>query len=126
MWTGEGAAHAHPWPSGAESSWRSWRDARDCREECEAIATKVNHFPTRAESAKVIQGHEAELQALQAQREKTDAHLQERQRQFSMLLHSIQELQSVFREDAAKKEAAAAKQAAEAAARATAVHGGMC
>ena len=60
----------------------------------------MNVYASRAESHQRLAALQNELQTLNEERKQTEAMMGQRQRQFSLLLQTIQELKSVFAEDA--------------------------
>lgn len=72
---------------------------RQHRAECEVMSKKINDFPDPATSEAAIAALREDMKRLEGESQRTDDKLEERRKQFKLLLHSIFELQSAIRED---------------------------
>ncbi len=72
---------------------------RQRKEECEALAKKVNTETPRAVSGKEIEETNAELALLQEKHRKVQVQFELREKQFRLLIHSIVELNHLLASD---------------------------
>lgn len=82
-----------------KKQWQAEKTLRSNKEDYEVLSRKINEFSDRKIFEGEIHGLEKELQALTEKSIKTQEKLKTRTKQFHLLLHSIFELQSTFKED---------------------------
>ncbi|KAI3439762.1 uncharacterized protein J3R85_004412 [Psidium guajava] len=72
---------------------------RKHKEECESIRKLIAMQPPRSETQKIITELEREIGALEAENTASSRMLELRRKQFSLLLHVVEELQTTLEED---------------------------
>lgn len=80
------------------------RAQRDHKEQCAALERVINELPSRDEMNAEIKKLEAELEALTGEGDSLSRDLEHRQLQFATLMHSVVELQSQLKAEAAEQD----------------------
>jgi hypothetical protein len=70
---------------------------RSHREEYVALSKLINQLPTRQETQGRIDAQKAEIAGLEEEKGHLDAEMRLKRKQFALFLHSLKQLQSVFR-----------------------------
>ena len=75
------------------------RQVRRNRQEYDALAKIINRYPNRKETTKEIEALEHSLLDLSQNKERLSQKVEERKKEFSLLVHSVNELQTLLQDD---------------------------
>ena len=75
------------------------REVRRNRQEYDALAKIINKYPNRKETTKEIEALEHSLLDLSQNKERLSLKIEERRKEFCLLVHSVNELQALLQDD---------------------------
>ena len=75
------------------------REVRRNRQEYDALAKIINKYPNRRETMKEIEALEQSLLDLSQNKERLSLKVEERRKEFCLLVHSVNELQALLQDD---------------------------
>ncbi|KAI6655069.1 hypothetical protein LOD99_2358 [Oopsacas minuta] len=75
------------------------REVRRNRQEYDALAKIINKYPNRRETTKEIESLEHSLLDLSQNKERLSLKVEERRKEFCLLVHSVNELQALLQDD---------------------------